>query len=99
MGPCLLALPELTQFILDLHGQVVRIHNDPVFRCCLDRSHHCEDDKPPGWLGVYQKAPTAGGVRGQRRMAGGELGTEDKTWSGASMSAHLPSLSSRPVET
>lgn len=98
MGPCLLALPELTQFILDLHCQVVCVHDDPVFGRRLHRSHHCEDDKPPGWLGVYLSS-TAGGVRGQWRMAGGELGTEDKTWSGASMSAHLPSLSSRPVET
>lgn len=50
-GPSLPFLP-LTQLILDLHGQVVSIHDDSVFRGRLNRSHHCEDEKQPWWVSV-----------------------------------------------
>ena len=42
----------LTQFVLDLHSQVVSVHDDPVFRGRLDWSHHCEGEKQPGGVCV-----------------------------------------------
>lgn len=38
----------LTQLVLDLHSQVVGIHDDPVLGGCFHRSHHCEGWKQPG---------------------------------------------------
>ena len=45
--PCL-PFPALTQLVLDLHRQVVGVHDDPVLGGRLHRSHHCEDEEEPG---------------------------------------------------
>lgn len=66
-GGCLRLPPALTQLVFDLHGQVVGIHDDAVFRRCLHRSHHCEDTEWHGCedLNPYPfSGPTAGGDRG-----------------------------------
>lgn len=48
-GRVISACPStLTQLVLDLHCQVVGIHDDPVLGGCFHRSHHCEGGKQPG---------------------------------------------------
>lgn len=39
--------PTLTQLVLNLHCQVVGVHDDPVFGRRLHWSHHCEGEKQP----------------------------------------------------
>lgn len=82
----------LTQLVLDLHSQVVGIHNDPVLRGCFHWSHHCEDGKQPGGCvsqQPYLPAPQLG--RPQMWLEGSKRGSKVNQGR-VCVSAHLPSL-------
>lgn len=68
------ALPALTQLVLNLHRQVVGVHDDTVFGGCLHGAHHCEEEKAPG---VCVSAPTLPGPQLREATAAGQ---EEGRW-------------------